>query len=729
MPHEEIHQLPRTVTANPMSGARVTIDGLWRCLCPAVDGATLSRAISAPYRSQLTGKGARRRSICARPRPAAVRPLSTTACLRQDGARPEEEAFGVLSDAVAEIHEDTRRTGLDGLAETKQPEQKPRSSTPNEPEKPQDSSSSTLVGRPAGIEVPEGDAVPTIPYEQSGEQRGSSMVAMLVHMQKLEDVLPTATTEDIYEALRILRDQQTPKYRKRTTALVKHLLASGTAPNTFLYETVLMAHAAPDGSADKVKALLREMQAKKLPWSSTAYHAALRVGFFPRGILCSGETDWYPQALAIHPDYLLRNTVVGEMKERWVEITPEGHQSVAIGLLRDEQYELALEKLQEMIRNDIQVEPWVYDIFIYVFGRLEFFDDALRLVRHKIDSGSGVPVNVWYFLLDVCSKGQNIEATTYIWNRAVQQGILNPSDGVALNVLNVAAVYGDTELCTRIIEYLASRGTRLSRHHYEALIDAYAAQGNIEKVLEVYCIMHAAGVEVNHSSAGSLSYTLNRDPSLIDKGIQTMYGLKEKHEVPIAIFNAMLNEIVKARTESPDDAFAKALDLYRRIRDFVPAGPNWETFKNLLWKCTRPELAQFFAGEMFAFNIKANLIITKHMYRIHVDHQGPSHRAKEYFFKLAPHLKGANDLAKGLRRAEVMGLSVKLIKRLIGERDPEAWRILDICKRNGLDQGRIDALRAEVEAGQIGEVDASPRSGIGGGNGDSGGRIKAQVDV
>lgn len=398
------------------------------------------------------------------------------------------------------------------------------------------------------------------------------------------------------------------------------------------------------------------------------------------------------------------------MKERWLEIRPEGHQHIAIGLLRDEQYELALEKLHEMFEKGIHIEGWVYDIFIYVFGKMEFLEDALRIVRHRLDSGHEVPVNIWYFLLDVCSKGQNVAATRYIWNRAVQPGIVNPSDGVALNVLNMAAVYGDTEFCTPIIEYLASRGTRLTRHHYEALIDAYSAQENVEKALEVYCIMSAAGVEVTNSSTGSLAFALTRDPSLIDKAVRAMSGLQGKHNVPITVFNCVLNEIVKADVEPSDDAFAKALGLYRRIREFVPDGPNWETFRNLLWKCTRPELAQFFAGEMVHFGIRPNLVITKHMYRINVDFHGPSHRAKDYFFKVAPHLKAGRDLSKGQRKAEVMDLSVKLIKRLIGERDPEAWRILDICKKNGLEEGTINALRAEVEAGTIAEYDTVSRN-------------------
>lgn len=597
-----------------------------------------------------------------------------------------------------------------GTSETKQRDGNTSSIGTGGAAGPRDSASATVDGRPAGATQPGRGPVSTIPEPGSRERRASSpaTVARLVRAQQLEAVLPAATVEDIYDALRILRGREKSRDRNTTAALVRHLLGSGTAPNTLIYETLLTAHAAPDGSADTVKGLLREMQAKMLPWSSTAYHAVLR-------------------ALAIHPDYLLRNTVIQDMKDRWIDITPEGHQSIAIGLLRDEQHELALDKLEEMIQNKIPVEPWVYDLFIYVFGRLDFLDDALRLARHRLDSGSEVPVNIWYFLLDVCSKGQNLEATTYVWNRAVKQGIVNPSDGVALNALNVAAVYGDTELCTQIIEYLASRGTRLSRHHYEALIDAYATQGNIEKVLEVYCIMHAAGVEVTHSSAGSLSVLLGRDPVLVDKGIEVMSGLKDKHEVPVTIFNVVLNEIVKARNESPDDAFAKALALYRKIREFVPAGPNWQTFRNLLWKCTRPELAQFFVGEMFAFKIKPNLVIARHMYRIHVEFRGPPHRAKEYFFKLAPHFRG--DLARGPAKADVLDLSVKLIRRLIGERDPEAWRILEICQRYGLGQERIAALRAEVEGGEVGGGAPASPSAIDAEEPGWRGRDSAQLEV
>lgn len=394
------------------------------------------------------------------------------------------------------------------------------------------------------------------------------------------------------------------------------------------------------------------------------------------------------------------------MKERWIEILPKGHRYIALGLLRDEQYELALEKLDEMIRNGIAIDSWVFDIFTYVFGKLEFLDDAFRITRHRVDRGYQVPVNIWYFLLDVCSQGQNHEATVYIWNRTVQQGLVNPSDGVALNILNMAAAYGNTELATQVIQYLAERGTKLSRPHYEALADAYIVQGKVDRAVEVYCIMHGAGTEVNHSAVGSFCQALSRDPSLVDQALQAMSELKNRYKVPIGIFNAVLHAMANSNTPSNDETFARVLNLYRRVRNFVETGPDVDTFKNLLWTCTRPDIAQFFAGEMVAFKIRQTLVIMELMFKVHVQHQGPTHRAIGYFFKIAQYLR--TDYVPGSRRwQKVMDLSVELVKRLVAERNPLAWRILDVCQKNGLEEDRIKALREEVEAGKITMADTA----------------------
>lgn len=397
------------------------------------------------------------------------------------------------------------------------------------------------------------------------------------------------------------------------------------------------------------------------------------------------------------------------MKGRWIEINPRGHIYIAIGLLRDEQFELALEKLEETIQRGIPVDPWVYDIFVYVFGKAEFFDDALRIVRYRADKDLPISVNVWYYLLDVCSKGQHHEATTYVWNRTVPQGIVNPADGVALNILNMAAVYGDTVLAVEVIQFLAERGTRLSRPHFEALADAFSMVGNMERAVEVYCIMYGAGAEVDQASVGTLCQAMTNEPDLVDKAVEAMSTAVQKYKVPIGVYNAVLKAMVNSTALPADDAAAKGLDLYRRIRDFVPSGPTAETFHSLLQRCTRPDVAQFLAGEMVAFNIREGLGIMELMFAVHVDHDGRLYRAKIYFYKIAPHLRTSTYARRAGRWQAVMDLALRLVKRLIVAADPEAWRILEICRRHGLGDDKIAALREEVEAGRLAVVDEEPK--------------------
>lgn len=403
------------------------------------------------------------------------------------------------------------------------------------------------------------------------------------------------------------------------------------------------------------------------------------------------------------------------MKERWIEVSTLGHQYIAIGLLRDEQYELALEKLEDMVRHNEPIEPWVFDIFIYVFGKLEYVDEALRIARHRQDKGYEVPVNVWCFLLDLSSKNQNHDATTYIWARTVPQGILNPSDGICLNILNMAASYGNADLATQVLQFLAERGTKLGAAHYEAVADAYCVQGNIDRAIEALCIMHAAGVEVKNASMGSLSQTLRRNPSLVDSAILALTNVRKKHPISVVVFNAILNQLARSAddnatsiAQTPEEAYAKAIDLFRRIREFVVEGPNWETFRILLWGCTDPHMAQFLAKEMTWFGIRQNPILMELMFQVQVIYDGPSYRAKRYFYKLAPHYRidqtkvaKAEDIIKSRKWQRFFDLSIKLVKRLISERDPEAWHILAYCQSNGLEGDVVKQLKEEVESGKI----------------------------
>jgi pentatricopeptide repeat protein len=97
------------------------------------------------------------------------------------------------------------------------------------------------------------------------------------------------------------------------------------------------------------------------------------------------------------------------MNERWFTLTSDGGHNMIVGLLRDRQYELALDKLEEMQREGARIQPWLYDVFIYLFCEAEELDEALKLMQYRVDHGdTDVSPNVWYYLLDSCSAKYHV---------------------------------------------------------------------------------------------------------------------------------------------------------------------------------------------------------------------------------------------------------------------------------------------------------------------------------
>lgn len=113
--------------------------------------------------------------------------------------------------------------------------------------------------------------------------------------------------------------------------------------------------------------------------------------------------------LAIHPDYLLRNEIIQEMKERWFGLSPEGWHCLVVGLLRDRQYEMAMDKLEQMRSDQIQIQPWLYDIFTYNLIEIGEIDEAFKMLRHRFEhEKKDISPSLWYFLLDTFSSNFHV---------------------------------------------------------------------------------------------------------------------------------------------------------------------------------------------------------------------------------------------------------------------------------------------------------------------------------
>lgn len=101
----------------------------------------------------------------------------------------------------------------------------------------------------------------------------------------------------------------------------------------------------------------------------------------------------------------MRNQILKEMKERWFTLTIDDMHCVVLGLLRERQYELAMDKLEEMQRAGMHIRPYLYDIFTYLLCETGYLDEILVMFQYRVENTrEPISPNVWYYALDTFSR-------------------------------------------------------------------------------------------------------------------------------------------------------------------------------------------------------------------------------------------------------------------------------------------------------------------------------------
>lgn len=483
-----------------MRGGQLIYDGLWRCLCPAVDGAALHRAVGS--RSFALASSA--------PRIRSVR----CSKLAQSSRR-----FGTSTQGAGEV-----------------------------PRAPASSSGEPRPRRRAPARA------------QTWEER------LLAPTLPTEDALQHSSVDDIVAALVAMRHPQGWSFHGqsidrhgRILQLVRHLLGSrGQPASPFVYECVMDAMADPKGSAEGVRKILDDLASQ---------------GMKPTAAMCHGALA----ALANHPDYALRQEVLDIMQEFWFVIDTPAKQSVVLGLLRDEQYELAYARLTELIDAGGRIDPWVYDIFIMVFGKLGFLDEMLQLMHRRMsgDVHGSAATTLLYFALDVCSEAFHYPGTMFAWNAAVRNSLLQPPDGVVENVLATAARHGDASLATETLDLIAQR-TRVMAYHYEAVAEAFARAGDMAGAFRILSIMKKNGIRVVRGNTRMVYEALKGRPRLVKDAEGALRGLASDGLVPLAVVSVVMEAM------SELDGSESAMGLYHDVAALCGQLPDSSLLQTLM---------------------------------------------------------------------------------------------------------------------------------------------------
>ncbi|KAF1850568.1 uncharacterized protein K460DRAFT_361339 [Cucurbitaria berberidis CBS 394.84] len=473
----------------------------------------------------------------------------------------------------------------------------------------------------------------------------------------------------------------------------------GELPNKVMYTAILHSFvSSSNGTPGKVRKVLEEMGF--FGDIKTSLSGQPKIELDARGCECVLEV------LAVHPDYLLRTEILEYMKSRWFPLSARGQNFVVAGTLRERHFEHALEMLEDMVKNEVRVENWLFDKAIWIlleFGEIEEAFHVLSLkegVQSKAGTGTvQLSVALWGALLDAAGQRQLHEAARMVWVTQVQPGYLRPVTGTCLSVLALAARNGDVELATDVFRVLTERETTFTTHHYELLVATYLNADDLSAALSVILIMADARLKVDAGTCNPLYRYLSTETS--EEGSRPMHAFSLLQEFEAAgrkVPTAPVNACIQASIAR--DRFEEAIEMYKALHTVSHAGPNTQTFNELFRGChltARKDLAMFLTNEMMELGLKPDVITYDRLILVCVT-SGDLEDALQYYKEMRT--VDARGSGKGPMQPRP-GTWERLIHECVVQGDERAVALVEDYKA-GVDEPRRHVVKAVVDRFEYG---------------------------
>ena len=355
---------------------------------------------------------------------------------------------------------------------------------------------------------------------------------------------------------------------------------------------------------------------------------------------------------------------------------------MVVGLLRERQVELALDTLDQMHKEEVKVDAWLYDLVIYSLCSVEEFDSAVDLMQHRISlSALYISATLWYYLLDTASRALHHRGTLFAYTARVESSYLNPPAGICINVLSTAARHGDVYLATSVLRILGRRsGNPIQLHHYEALLETYMTAKDIRTALILLTIMAAAGHPPTEASTRPIFTHLRQSLTLAATAVSILEEIHEQdRRIPIQAVNVIMEGYIFHRD------LASALSIYKTLYRFGDSlNPDTATFNLLFRGCAqaaRKDLAMFLASEMVALNVAPDRLTYDRLTLVCLNSEDNIDDAWRYFEEM-------RDLGWWPRHGTAMALA----RRACARGDQRVWKLANDEQGRGIPKRNLENL-------------------------------------
>ncbi|KAJ5324939.1 hypothetical protein N7476_003539 [Penicillium atrosanguineum] len=562
-----------------MSRQALVLDGLWYSLCPSFSQPTLRRSAPLLRPRQRYSKARSPPTI----RLSAPTPTPTLTPRRHysSHARPSEEKHIGNSTPVSENPRDAST-------------QCPNPRLPSNIHHDITTVSIDELNKPYFTD--EGNSV-TESYEDDSSQRSDPGISSNDPPKPKQRSRPLRKeygqlwkkSQSDLEA--ILQGEENPGFVGTIEVLRSLIRDRHVEPRARHYKAMIQANTDNTlGNVNSVHHLLQEMEDNDIAADSGTLHAAL-------------------QAFAVHPDYILRQEVLQKLRDRWLTLSPAGWHFVVVGLLRDHQFELALDQLALMERKEIPVENWLHSSLIYHLCDVEEFDEVYRLMRARVEQGHDMTTALWKHVLGTASTAGHYLATSYVWKRMVELDYLQPSKDVCSKVLTVAELAEDTELANSVFRLMDNKGMTPGQEDYATLIMSKLSAGDLPTAFDVLCAMQQEGTSPNQVATRPMLDYMIKHKTDHREAWQILKRLKnERRDIPLASVQ-VIADLCHHYVRNDPSVVEDAIGFYKELYTLCPEGANVDVYNSFIMMCRTAgnrAAGMFLVKEMASFNVIPN---------------------------------------------------------------------------------------------------------------------------
>ncbi|KAI2789189.1 hypothetical protein POX_e07219 [Penicillium oxalicum] len=376
---------------------------------------------------------------------------------------------------------------------------------------------------------------------------------------------------------------QTEMGRRPNITSATHILRllirdRGVRPSARHYKALILANSdGVHGSPMFVRSLLEEMEKYDIAADSGTLHAAL-------------------QALAVHPDFTLRQEVLQKLRDRWLTLSPSGWHFVVAGLLREHKFEMALEQVSLMQRKDIHIENWLHSSIVYSLCDMDELDEVLRLMEVRVHQGHDMTPALWMHVLRVAVEARHYVLARFVWRRRVELGYLHPPSALCSEVLQLAAEFTDLEIAQSILRYRTERALAPSLEDYGQLVLVYVGVDDVWP-----------GVD-QATTRPILAYMIRNKTDRREAWQMLKRLHNAKHEVPLACVR-VIAELCEHDAHHDPTVVDDAVGFYNEIHTLYSQGADLEIYNILIRMCRvagKREAGIFLVKEMAKLNVIPN---------------------------------------------------------------------------------------------------------------------------